>query len=122
MVFQRISILILPLSLLCMTPAAKGHAILLAAKPAVGQVVQGSRVEVMLRFNSRIDAQRSRITLVDPDVKPHPLPIRSQSSPDSLVSEASGLRPGAYVLQWQVLAADGHITRGEVRFRVREGD
>ncbi len=122
MVIQRISFMILPVSLLCIAPAAKGHAILLAAKPAVGQVVKGPRVEVILRFNSRIDAQRSRITLVDPDVKPHPLPIRPQSSPDSLASEANGLRAGNYVLQWQVLAADGHITRGEVRFRVREGD
>jgi methionine-rich copper-binding protein CopC len=25
---------------------------------------------------------------------------------------------GAYVLRWQVLATDGHITRGKVPFRV----
>ena len=121
MVSQRIGLLILPVSLLCMAPEAHGHAILLAAIPSPGQVIQGPRVEVALRFNSRIDAQRSRITLVDPDVKSRPLPIQPQSSPDSLASEANGLRAGAYVLQWQVLAADGHITRGEVRFRIREG-
>jgi methionine-rich copper-binding protein CopC len=116
------NLIIVSLFLLGIVPLAKAHAILLTAKPAVGQVVRGPRVEVALRFNSRIDAQRSRITLVDPTVKPHPLPIRLQSSPDSLTSEAEGLRAGEYILQWQVLAADGHITRGEVRFRVREGD
>ena len=26
------------------------------------------------------------------------------------------LQPGAQVLRWQVLAVDGHITRGEIRF------
>ena len=119
MLIPRIAFLILPVSLLWMTPVAKGHAILLAAKPGFDQVVHGPKLEVALRFNSRIDAQRSRITLVDPDVKTHPLPIRSQSSPDSLASEAEVLKAGDYVLRWQVLAADGHITRGEVRFHVR---
>jgi methionine-rich copper-binding protein CopC len=26
--------------------------------------------------------------------------------------------PGAYKLQWQVLASDGHISRGEISFTV----
>jgi hypothetical protein len=29
-----------------------------------------------------------------------------------------GLIPGAYVVRWQVLAVDGHITRGDVPFTV----
>jgi hypothetical protein len=28
------------------------------------------------------------------------------------------LTPGPYVLRWQVLAIDGHITRGDVTFTV----
>jgi len=28
------------------------------------------------------------------------------------------LAPGAHVLRWQVLAIDGHITRGDVPFTV----
>jgi hypothetical protein len=30
------------------------------------------------------------------------------------------LTPGVYVLRWQVLAIDGHITRGDVPFTVME--
>jgi methionine-rich copper-binding protein CopC len=30
------------------------------------------------------------------------------------------LTPGTYVLRWQVLAIDGHITRGDVPFTVTE--
>ena len=29
------------------------------------------------------------------------------------------MKAGDYVLRWQVLATDGHITRGELHFRVR---
>jgi len=29
-----------------------------------------------------------------------------------------GLAAGAYRLRWQVLASDGHITRGEIPFTV----
>jgi methionine-rich copper-binding protein CopC len=36
-----------------------------------------------------------------------------------LQSRIQGLERGEYVLRWQVLASDGHITRGEVPFRVR---
>ena len=44
--------------------------------------------------------------------------IGQQSAPDTLDSKATGLKPGAYRIRWQVLAPDGHITRGEVPFSV----
>jgi methionine-rich copper-binding protein CopC len=31
----------------------------------------------------------------------------------------TGLVKGAYVLRWQILAMDGHITRGNVPFQVK---
>ena len=39
--------------------------------------------------------------------------------PDLLTGRAE-LVPGSYVLHWQVLAVDGHITRGDVPFTVTE--
>ena len=47
---------------------------------------------------------------------PQSLHIVENSPPDKLVSEAKGLKAGAYVLLWQVLATDGHITRGRIAF------
>ena len=111
-------LLILLLWLFVYSPAAKAHAILLAAQPAPGQVVDGPKVEVKLRFNSRIDLERSRITLVS-EAGQRPLMLDRQAAPDSLSCQATRLTPGSYLLRWQVLATDGHITRGEVRFRVR---
>jgi methionine-rich copper-binding protein CopC len=95
-----------------------GHAVLLSATPAVEAVVQGPNVPIQLRFNSRIDSKRSSLKLIGPDGKPQALAIGDQASPDVLSSQASGVVKGSYVLQWQVLASDGHITRGAVRFKV----
>lgn len=104
---------------MCAVGVAHAHAVLLSANPTSGQIVTGPNIEVSLRFNSRIDAQRSRIILVAEDGSAHGLAIDRQPSPDSLAAEADGLSAGAYVLRWQVLATDGHITRGELPFRVR---
>jgi len=48
-----------------------------------------------------------------------PLTIEKQISAEVLTAKAVGLMPGAYTIRWQVLAPDGHITRGEVHFTVR---
>ncbi len=99
--------------------AADAHAIALSAAPAANQQVRGPDVPVKLRFNSRIDAKRSTLTLVTPEGGQRALAIKETATRDGLVSEAKGLKSGSYILRWQVLAADGHITRGEVPFRVK---
>ena len=105
--------------LFCISWRAEGHAIVLSATPAVNETVNGPDVPVNLRFNSRIDAQRSKLVLVGPNGEQAPLSVSKSTAVDSLASVAKGLKTGQYVLRWQVLANDGHITRGEVVFRVR---
>jgi len=94
------------------------YAILLESSFALKSYVSGPDVPLKLRFNVRIDAARSRLTLVDPAGTLQTLEIHGQDTPDTLSAEAKGLRPGAYRLRWQVLASDGHITRGEIPFAV----
>ena len=57
-------------------------------------------------------------SLLMPDKTVKALTIGQQPSPDVLTAPASGLAPGDYRIRWQVLASDGHITRGEVPFTV----
>ena len=94
------------------------HAVLLESQPALQSTVAGPNVPLKLRFNVRIDAARSRLTLILPDGTSQTLEIEKETSPDTLSSQAVGLQPGLYRLRWQVLASDGHITRGEIPFTV----
>jgi methionine-rich copper-binding protein CopC len=97
---------------------AHAHAIVLTASPAQHAKVSGPDVSVNLRFNSRIDGKRSVLILVTPEGEQRKLAVTNTGAEDRLVSEAKGLKSGAYVLRWQVLASDGHISRGEVSFSV----
>jgi len=94
------------------------HAVLLESTPALKGSVAGPDVALKLRFNVRIDAARSRLTLVDPDGSSQTLEISGQDPPNTISTQAKGLHPGTYRLRWQVLASDGHITRGEIPFTV----
>jgi methionine-rich copper-binding protein CopC len=94
---------------------ARAHAILVESRPASGATIPAGHVALRLRYNSRIDAERSRLTLTRPDGTTVVLPIGDAPTPDLLVSDAD-LPPGAYSVRWQVLATDGHITRGDVPF------
>jgi copper resistance protein C len=96
----------------------EGHAILKESRPAANSKVPGPDVPIMLRYNVRIDAKLSKLQLQNPDNSIRDLTITGQSSPDTLDSKATGLVPGEYKIRWQVLAPDGHITRGEVPFTV----
>jgi methionine-rich copper-binding protein CopC len=95
------------------------HAVLVEATPTANGRISGPDFVIHLRFNSRIDAARSRLTLVLPDQSLRPLGLDPAPAPATLDARAVGLRPGEYKLRWQVLAADGHITRGEFPFHVQ---
>jgi methionine-rich copper-binding protein CopC len=94
------------------------HAILVESTPAVRGVVEGPDLALRLKFNSRIDASRSRLYLVNGGAS-RQIKIIAQPSPDTLEGHVKGLVSGDAVVRWQVLAADGHITRGELPFQVR---
>jgi copper resistance protein C len=105
--------------LIAAAPALLAHAILLEAIPEKAGSVKGPDFTVRLKFNSRIDAGRSQISLVLEDKSVRTLTIEKQASPEVLTAKASGLKPGNCRLRWQVLASDGHITRGEYPFVIQ---
>jgi methionine-rich copper-binding protein CopC len=96
---------------------ALAHAILVRSEPRIGATVAPGAVAMEFRFNSRIDHARSRLTLVRPGRSQSVLAILPEGAEDVLLARAD-LAPGAYSVRWQVLAVDGHITRGEVPFTV----
>jgi methionine-rich copper-binding protein CopC len=106
------------IALLLVGHLVEGHAILKQTSPAAGSTVTGPDVPIMLKFNVRIDATRSKLQLMTPENKMLDLSVEKQASPDILTAKATGLRAGEYKIAWQVLAPDGHITRGLVPFKV----
>jgi methionine-rich copper-binding protein CopC len=113
---------LLLLTLLLITGATQlcwAHAILMESTPKLNSTVDGPNVDITLRFNVRIDGGRSRVLLVAPDGTSSALTLGSQAKPNILQTYATGLKPGAYKLQWKVLASDGHMSNGDIPFTVK---
>jgi methionine-rich copper-binding protein CopC len=96
---------------------AEAHAIIVSSKPAANSQVPAGPLDILLQFNSLIDADLSRLDVVDPSGKIIALSIKSLDK-GALASQATADVPGKWTLRWQVLSVDGHITRGEIPFSV----
>lgn len=103
---------------LCAT-VAWGHAILVASSPAANSVVSGPNIDISLKFNVRIDSTRSVLRLVNESGMERTLALLPGKTSNVVSANASEVTPGKYKLAWQVLASDGHITRGEVPFSAK---
>ncbi|MFC7476163.1 copper resistance CopC family protein [Dankookia sp. GCM10030260] len=97
---------------------AAAHAAVVASDPAAGSSLAAPPRQVTVRFNIRIDHGRSRLVLVGPDAVQHALDPVPDGEPTVLTAPlgAGILVPGAWRLRWQVLAMDGHVTRGDIPF------
>jgi copper resistance protein C len=99
---------------------AMAHAVLVQSQPAAGTSVPIGKLAVSLSYNSRIDRVRSRLSLTTPDHKEAVLQISPVGPPNVINSVTQLGSTGAYILRWQVLAVDGHITRGDIPFTVTD--
>src|SRR6202522_3839698 len=98
---------------------ALAHAVLVSSTPQKDAAVSGPNITINLKYNSRVDGARSSLSLLKPDGTVVRIGTPEQPAPDVLSATGHGLSKGTYVLRWQVLASDGHITRGEVPFQVQ---
>ena len=111
-------VLVLGILLAVFPHMALAHAVLLSSSPQKDAAVSGPDISINLRYNSRVDGARSTLSLQKPDGTIEKIDTVAQPAPDVLSATGRGLVKGAYVLRWQVLASDGHITRGEVPFQI----
>ena len=117
---HRVALAAVLLLVLLLPGLARAHAILMTSEPPVSGTVPPGATTLQLQYNSRIDQDRSRVTLSHPDSPDERLKLLPSQQPDVLRADAT-LTPGDYVLHWFVLATDGHITRGDVPFSVKAG-
>ncbi len=97
---------------------AAAHAVITASQPEHGSTIRPGAIAVILSFNARIDRVRSQLTLTSPTGQASTLRIRDDSTASILRADAAVNEPGRWRLRWQVLATDGHITRGDILFSV----
>ena len=109
---------LLPLAFFWFAASVWAHAILVRSSPSTNQIIDRRNVSIELDFNSRVDGKRSRLVLIGPDGRRQALDVR-QSSQETILAQPGDLGPGGYVLHWQILAEDGHITQGDVPFQVK---
>ncbi|MGI8772397.1 MAG: copper resistance CopC family protein [Acidobacteriaceae bacterium] len=112
------SVLLLSMLLLAWPHAALAHAVLVSSTPGEHATVKSGALDITLTYNSRIDAARCSLALVSPQGAEHVLTIDPHAAPNVLKSKAQ-VSKGEYTVRWQVLASDGHITRGVVAFSVQ---
>jgi methionine-rich copper-binding protein CopC len=86
---------------------AQAHALLVSTK------VEGQ--DVVLRYNGRVDAARSRLTIINKTDGSEIEKVECEAGEDqaTLKGHLGTLAPGSYVLRWEVLSVDGHISRGD---------
>jgi methionine-rich copper-binding protein CopC len=111
------------LLLLLLPIAAAAHAIVLDSVPAPNAVLPRPPAQVVLRFNSKIEKQLTRVTLTGGGGPPRPVSVAKDvggdaGQPDRIVVPLGPLPPGPYVIRYKVLSADGHVTEGTLRFTV----
>ncbi|MHB1957415.1 MAG: copper resistance CopC family protein [Acidobacteriaceae bacterium] len=108
----------LALLLFAASPAAFAHAILVHSSPPDQAIVRSHQIDIVLDYNSRIEASRCTVRLTDTAGKAFPLQMERSARPSELKAVARNVANGKYRIHWQVLASDGHITRGDVAFTV----
>lgn len=108
----------LAVCLLSHADPASAHAIVVESTPAINAQVTGPDVRIDLRFNSRIDHARSSLILTDAAGHRSRVPISEDAPSDHILTTAKAVAPGKGTLEWRVLSADGHLTRGLIPFTV----
>ncbi len=97
---------------------AAAHALVVASTPSANGTIAGPEFDLRVQFSDRIDKKRSKLSLISTVGQAYPIQPLDADSADTLAGHVDGLSAGPYRLRWQVLAVDGHITRGEIPFTV----
>lgn len=113
LIYVLVSIFVVALGM----PAARAHAFLNQATPAVGSTVAAAPDELSLSFTQSLEPSFSTVEVTGPNGA-----RVDQGKPKiSGNSMRIGLKPsgpGAYHVQWHALSVDTHTTQGSFTFHI----
>ena len=113
------SLVALVLSLATIVGTAAAHTALTGAVPARGSTVREPPSRLALSFTEEVSLAVSRVQLFGPDSAEIALGALRHpgDSARTLVADVGAtLRPGRYIVRWQVAGEDGHPVHGEYGF------
>lgn len=114
-----LGLLLLALAVMANASPAAGHAFLVQTTPRAGERLTSAPPAVVLRFSEPVVSAELGVTRAADDAFEHDEPRRSQGG---LLVEAAlpELDDGIYVVAYEVVAEDAHVTAGEFAFAVGE--
>ena len=95
-----------------------GHGVLIESSPSHGAILEESPAVVSLRFNAALEPSITHVTLVDLKKHTQALEMTNASTVERIVATVPPLPPGVYLVNYTVLATDGHVTEGSIRFTI----
>jgi methionine-rich copper-binding protein CopC len=102
---------------------ALAHAKLVSAKPAESKTATPPPTELQLKFSEAIELDFAQVKVTGADgapVKTGPLALDPNDKATLIVPLAAPLADGKYMVSWQVVAGDGHKTKGSYRFEAKK--
>lgn len=94
------------------------HAVLTGSVPPRNAILTEPPREIRLQFNARLEGKVTQVTLYRGEMQIAPIEVVPIDKDNWLVVRMPSLDPGVYTLRYKVLAADGHLTEGMVRFTI----
>ncbi|WP_114241533.1 copper resistance CopC family protein [Dyella sp. C9] len=116
--FRRLATAAFAAAITLASLGASAHAILVDSSPKASGSVPAGKLALTLKYNSKIDQGRSKLVLSGPGHNDTTLQVSVDASKPNELDSVAELKPGSYVIHWQALALDGHITRGDLPFTV----
>jgi methionine-rich copper-binding protein CopC len=110
----------LGIALTAIAPAARGHAFLDHASPAVGSTVAAAPPVLSLSFTQELEPAFSSVTVTNAAGQRVDLG-NAQVLPEAPAELRVGLRPlppGSYTVNWRAVSVDTHPTEGRFQFTI----
>lgn len=100
-------------------PAMLGaHAVLIESQPPHGAALRHPPATITLRFNAALERVITQVYLMDRKQHEMPLELLDDPHANQVIARLPKLEPGVYTIRYKVLARDGHVTEGTIRFTV----
>ena len=98
---------------------AWSHAILTESVPPHEATLDKAPQTVLLKFNAALEHVITQVYLIDQNKDETTLEKTEESKADRIIVRVPPLSPGVYTILYKVLARDGHVTQGSIRFTLR---